>query len=104
MKTSVDYLRDIRKLTTPLNPSREVFLEIRQLAQLGSLAASKRDRDIAEWVHANECWLFGFEDGDVELDSNTVVSEGDDNGAYVLAWKWIPFEDTPFDTTKKEDK
>jgi hypothetical protein len=33
----------------------------------------------------------------VSIDGDAVVSEGDDNGAYVLAWLWVPFEGTPFD-------
>lgn len=29
------------------------------------------------------------EEGVLELDDTTVVSESDDGGAYVLMWKWI---------------
>jgi len=28
-------------------------------------------------------------DGELEIDPNAVVSQGDDAGAYVLAWLWI---------------
>lgn len=28
-------------------------------------------------------------DGDLEFDDNPVVSRGDDNGAYVMCWKWV---------------
>jgi hypothetical protein len=30
-------------------------------------------------------------DGEVEVDSGAVVSRGDDPGAYVQAWVWVPF-------------
>jgi hypothetical protein len=36
-------------------------------------------------------------DGEVEIDENAVVSEGDDNGAYVQAWVWVDFSGTPLD-------
>lgn len=35
-------------------------------------------------------------DGGVEIDDNlAIVSEGDDNGAYVSAWVWVSFASTP---------
>lgn len=37
------------------------------------------------------------EEGEVEIDDNAKLSEGDDNGAYVQAWVWVPFEGTKFD-------
>lgn len=33
--------------------------------------------------------------GELELDSNAEISEGDDNGAYVQTWMWVPFEVAP---------
>ena len=32
-------------------------------------------------------------EGELEVDSRTVVSRGDDNGAYVLAWLWVSAND-----------
>ena len=32
-------------------------------------------------------------EGEVEIDDNAVVSKGEDDGAYVAAWIWIPDED-----------
>jgi len=29
-------------------------------------------------------------DGEIEIDANATVSEGDDPGAYVQAWVWVP--------------
>lgn len=36
-------------------------------------------------------------EGDLEIDEDAVVSEGDDNGAYVQCWKWVEFAGTPLD-------
>ena len=41
-------------------------------------------------------------EGEVEIDDNAVVSEGDDNGAYVAAWVWVSFCDTPLDKEPPE--
>ncbi len=40
-------------------------------------------------------------DGDLEFDEEAKVSEGNDNGAYVQAWKWVSFANTPFDKKPK---
>jgi hypothetical protein len=37
------------------------------------------------------------EEGSMEVDDNVVVSEGDDNGAYVQAWLWVSFDGTALD-------
>jgi hypothetical protein len=31
--------------------------------------------------------------GEIEVDSNARISRGDDHGAYVEAWVWVPDED-----------
>lgn len=36
-------------------------------------------------------------DGECEVDDNAIVSEGNDNGAYVQAWVWVDFDGTDFD-------
>jgi len=36
-------------------------------------------------------------EGEIEIDDNAKLSEGDDNGAYVQAWVWVSFVDTEFD-------
>ena len=50
--------------------------------------ASERDKAIAALAPSRE--------GEVEID-HALISEGDDNGAYVLAWVWADFAGTPFD-------
>lgn len=32
-------------------------------------------------------------DGEVEIDDNAIISHGDDPGAYVQAWVWVPDSD-----------
>lgn len=34
-------------------------------------------------------------EGELEIDDVTVVSEGEDNGAYVMAWVWLDFSGAP---------
>ena len=36
-------------------------------------------------------------DGELEIDDDARVSEGNDNGYYVGAWVWLDFADTKFD-------
>jgi hypothetical protein len=35
--------------------------------------------------------------GETEIDDGALVSEGDDNGAYVQSWIWVDFSDTELD-------
>lgn len=37
------------------------------------------------------------QDGEAEIEPNAIVSEGEDNGAYVEAWVWVSFDGTPLD-------
>lgn len=71
----VDYIRSLPK--TPEPPSAE------------DLARDERIRDLARDQHERE--------GEVEIAYEAIVSEGDDNGAYVQAWVWADFHGTNFD-------
>jgi hypothetical protein len=31
-------------------------------------------------------------EGELEIDDMTVISEGDDNGSYVMAWVWLEYK------------
>jgi hypothetical protein len=31
------------------------------------------------------------DEGQLEIDDTTVISEGEDNGSYVMAWVWVDF-------------
>lgn len=41
-------------------------------------------------------------DGEVELDEDAVVSEGDENGAYVQGWLWVSFDGTELSKEEEE--
>ena len=43
------------------------------------------------------------DEGQVEIDENAQLSEGNDNGCYVQAWVWVSFGGTPFDKEKEND-
>ena len=59
------------------------------------LPASETERrrqqivELARQTHQRE--------GEVEIDADADLSEGDDNGCYVAAWVWVSFAATPFD-------
>lgn len=38
-------------------------------------------------IRARTLW---HREGEIEVDPNAVVSRGNDNGAYVQAWVWVP--------------
>lgn len=42
--------------------------------------------------------------GDIDFDDDEKIkiSEGDDNGAYVSAWVWVPFNGSPLDKEPEE--
>lgn len=42
-------------------------------------------------------------DGDVQVDDNAVISNGEDNGAYVQAWVWVGFGGTRFDKNPTDE-
>ena len=44
-----------------------------------------------KWFRARAKELY-YRDGVIEVDSNARISFGDDEGAYVEAWVWVPFE------------
>jgi hypothetical protein len=42
------------------------------------------------------------EDGEVEIDDDAALSEGDDNGTYVAAWVWVSYAGTELDKNAEE--
>lgn len=86
----IDALEDADDLRRSLLIQKTRALEA--LNELGGSTPAERDRlarirDLAK-EHESE--------GDLELDEDAVVSEGEDNGAYVQMWKWIDFSGTEF--------
>lgn len=41
-------------------------------------------------------------DGETEFDENAIISDSDDNGAYVSSWTWVDFSNTPLDKTAED--
>lgn len=54
--------------------------------------ATPRDKQVAELVDTSD---------ELELDG-AVISEGDDNGAFVLSWSWVSFDGTPLNKNCSE--
>jgi hypothetical protein len=44
-----------------------------------------------EWFRAQAKELYG-EEGQIEVDGNARVSGGNNDGAYVEAWVWVPLK------------
>lgn len=61
-------------------------LEIGDVLKFFYDRASERDKKIADMADVGD-------DGEFEIDG-AIVSEGDDNGAYVLGWSWASFAGT----------
>jgi hypothetical protein len=51
---------------------------------------SEEEMDV--WFRARAKELY-YKDGEIEVDSNAIISYGDDAGAYVAAWVWVPLEE-----------
>lgn len=59
---------------------------------MAKISKTERRRQILEMARRQ----FQVE-GTLEIDNNAKISDGDDNGAYVAAWVWASFENTPLD-------
>jgi hypothetical protein len=44
-----------------------------------------------KWFRARAAEMY-HTDGKIEVDSNARISRGDDPGAYVEAWVWVPLD------------
>jgi hypothetical protein len=45
-----------------------------------------------EWFRTRAKELY-HEEGEIEVDGDAAVSLGNDDGAYVTAWVWVPLEE-----------
>lgn len=43
-------------------------------------------------------------EGEIEIDDYAIVSNGSDNGAYVMAWVWVDYADTEYDKDLKDEE
>ena len=69
-------------------------LEIGDVLQFFYNKATPHDRAIAEMVETSD---------ELEVDG-AITSEGDDNGAFVLAWTWVDFNGTALDKEAEDDE
>jgi hypothetical protein len=85
----------------PVDPKQVALAKIKGLT-IGDCTTfldsivSDRDKKVADMVHCGE-------DGEFECD-NYIISEGDDNGAYVMGWRWVDFSGSDFDKRTTEEK
>jgi hypothetical protein len=56
--------------------------------------ATERDREISSL----------FEGDDEHECDGAIISEGDDNGAFLLTWTWISFAGTPLDKGAEDEE
>ena len=49
-----------------------------------------------EWFRSRANELYG-QDGYIEVDGNARICRGDDDGAYVEAWVWVPSKSSKSD-------
>jgi hypothetical protein len=55
-----------------------------------------------EQAYRNACKRFYVSD-ELEMDDNAVVSEGDDDGAFVQTWRWIGADEAGLDEDEEEE-
>lgn len=69
-------------------------LEIGDVLNFFYAKASARDKQIAEMAGTSD---------ELETDG-AIVSEGDSNGAFVLAWTWVSFSGTALDKDAEDEE
>lgn len=79
-----------------------------RIGENGALASEKGVRPVHEPTPEERDYIeraklaFNVE-GELEIDDNAVVSKGDDDGAYVEAWAWVPDDEgDQYDNLGKE--
>lgn len=92
------YLNDSRDRR--VNPQRQAILD-RIVEMLNRQQSEDPVRGDAIRALAGEQLA---EDGAVEFDADSVVSESDDNGAYVQGWLWVDFAGTALDKTARSEE
>jgi len=67
-----------------------------KVSQAAVISDKERDAFVLAQEYAQE--------GDLEFDADSIVSMGEDHGAYVSGFKWISFDDTPLDEEADSDE
>lgn len=67
--------------------------------QCGALChpSAEDDEDISDQSYRDAAEILHGRDGVCEIDADAAVSKGDDDGAYVAAWVWVPSSDAQKD-------
>ena len=63
---------------------------------INSGEAAESDGKSDDWYRERAKELYCV-DGEIEVDSNARISRGDDPGAYVEAWVWVPDDEELID-------
>ncbi len=58
-----------------------------------AIAKAFRELDDPALAKYRAAALASSRDGELEIDPSAIVSKGDDEGAYVMAWLWITDDD-----------
>jgi hypothetical protein len=88
-------------LSAWLESANAAVAKLQALADAIALVSETPERDAAIRKMADE--QYG-RDGECEIDNDAIVSEGDDNGAFVAAWVWVDFCGTPFDKDPPDEE
>ena len=88
-----ELLKELTKIASDPHTTSQVKWRLNRL-----LAKLRTDREatpiIKEYQEAAK-GMPGVCEGELEVDDNPVVSLGDDDGAYVQAWLWVPMHTGP---------
>ena len=67
------------------------------LVEIGKLGAEEPLTDRRKAIIDLAREQLPLREGTVEIDGDALVSEGDENGAYVQTWGWVDFDGTDLD-------
>lgn len=89
----LDSLKECSSLLEVFSPRHELNTAVMRAKRAIAKSEKAEQKSIAtpeEITQARE--LYGRE-GEIEIDDNARASRGDDDGAYIEAWVWVPKKD-----------
>lgn len=88
----VEVVDELCKLLVHKHVSNELIARVTvvDVPDLSPEAEERRARIVELAAEAS------YDGGVLEIDADAAISEGNDNGCYVSAWVWFPFDDTEF--------
>lgn len=85
MPKTITTVQQIKDLLKTLNREELIEVEVAARAEMGNHEPSEYDARMIGLASDEH-----HRDGEIEIDeTQTVVSESDDGGAYVMAWVWV---------------